>query len=105
MITEIVTFTLPVEMSREQAVSAYYRWVPTWQQSMDLLRKQFFYNPADRTGGVVYLWECMEVAQQWHGDGYRKKISEVFGSQPSFRYSDSYVGIDNASGAVTEGVV
>ena len=102
MITEIVTFPLPIEMSREQAIFAYWRSVPTWQQNLDLLRKQFLYNPADRLGGVVYLWKSLEDAKRWHGDGYQQKISEIFGSQPTFRYCESHVVIDNDSGVVIE---
>ena len=95
MITELVTFRLPAGMSREQVVEAFRKSVPAWSQNPDLIRKNYIYDAANGLAGGVYLWKRLEDAQRWHGEAFRKRIAELFGSEPSSAYFETPIVIDN----------
>ena len=45
MITEVVIFPIPKDMTREQVISLYEKSVPTWRANPDLIHKSFLYVP------------------------------------------------------------
>lgn len=100
MITEIVTFELSPDLSREQLLAKYKGTAEKWRQNPDLIHKQYFYDADRHLGGGVYLWKSLEAAKHWHGDAYRKMIQEVYGSQPDCRYLDGCLVVDNLAGLV-----
>ena len=57
MISEIVLFSLPEGLSREEAMAEYRARVPVWQSNPDLIHKAFLYDETSRRGGGVYLWK------------------------------------------------
>jgi len=57
MITEVVIFPIPKDMTREQVISLYEKSVPTWRANPDLIHKSFLYDSETRRGGGVYLWK------------------------------------------------
>ncbi len=46
MISEIVLFSLPEGMSREDVMAKYRSRVPVWQGNPDLIHKAFLYDEA-----------------------------------------------------------
>jgi hypothetical protein len=102
MITEIVFFRLPTNMSRDELVEKYRASVPNWRANSDLVHKSFLHDEHARRGGGVYLWKSLEAAQRVHGEAFRQRIRTVFGSDPEFQYFDSPIVIDNVAAAVID---
>jgi len=48
MITEVVIFPIPKDMTREQVISLYEKSVPTWRANPDLIHKSFLYDSETR---------------------------------------------------------
>jgi len=105
MITELVTFKLPSGMSRAQVFEAFRKSVPLWSGNPDLMRKNYIYDPAQGFAGGVYLWKSVEDAKKWHGDAFRKRIAEVFGSEPTSIYYETPIVIDNTTHKVSDDAV
>ncbi len=102
MITEVVTFKLPNGMTREQLVANYRQTAPKWHENPDLMRKNYLYDPANGLGGGVYLWQSIDDAQRWHGDAFRQKVNELYGSDPTFTYFETPIVVDNVAGKITD---
>jgi hypothetical protein len=102
MITEIVTFKLPAGMTREQAVEAFRKSVPIWSGNPDLIRKNYLYDAGKGVGGGVYLWNSIKDAKRWHGDAFRKRVADIFGSEPTFTYYETPIVIDNPTQKVSD---
>jgi hypothetical protein len=105
VITEIVTFQLPKEMTREQLVDNYRQTAPKWRQNPDLIRKNYLFDEASRLGGGVYLWKTMAAAKRGHDEAWRRKVVEVYGSEPQIRYFATPVVVDNAAEKIVEDTV
>ncbi len=60
MITEIVSWRLSDQMSREDAVKKFRASVRTWQANPDLIHKAFLFDEGTRGAGGVYLWKNIE---------------------------------------------
>ncbi|HEX6296530.1 MAG TPA: hypothetical protein VFZ74_08110 [Burkholderiales bacterium] len=102
MITEVVTFKLPAGMTREQVVEAFRKSVPIWSGNPDLIRKNYLYDAGQGLGGGVYLWKSVEDAKRWHGDAFRKRVADIFGSEPTFTYFETPIVIDNPTQKVSD---
>ena len=96
MITEIVMFSLPEGMSREDALAKYRLSIPIWQANPDLIRKAFLFAEASRRGGGVYLWKNVEAAKLAHGAAFQEGIRSTFGADPEFQYFETPILIDNS---------
>ena len=59
MITEIVLFSLPEGMSREDALAKYRLSVPTWQANPDLIQKAYLFDAGSRRGGPNTDLACL----------------------------------------------
>lgn len=102
MITEVVTFKLPPGMTREQLVANFRQTAPKWHANPDLVRKNYLYDATNQLGGGVYLWRSMEDAQRWHDETFRKKVVEVYGSEPTIHYYETPIVVDNEAGKITD---
>jgi dsRNA-specific ribonuclease len=102
VITEIVTFKLPNGMTREQLIANFRQTAPKWHENPDLIRKNYLYDSANALGGGVYLWKNMDDAKRWHNDVFRKKVIEVYGSDPTITYFETPIVVDNAAGKITD---
>ena len=103
MITEIVTFHLPGDMSREDAIAKFRLSAPIWQATSDLIRKAYLFDAASRRGGGVYLWKNIEAAKLAHGTDFREQIRSTFGADPEFEYFETPILVDNVSQQIIEG--
>jgi hypothetical protein len=90
-----VTFALPKGMTREQLFENYRQTAPKWRDNPDLIRKNYLYDATDRLGGGVYLWKTIASAQRWHDEAWRKKVLALYGSEPTVRYFETPIVVDN----------
>lgn len=104
MITEVVLFDLPKGMTREQVIANYRESTPRWRENPDLIRKNYLYDAQNGQGGGVYLWKDIAAAKRWHGDDFRKRMIERYGSQPVIRYYETAIVIDNEAQKTVEDV-
>ncbi len=102
MITETVYFDLPKGTSREEVLAKYRQTAPAWAGNTDLVQKYYFFDEAHSVGGGVYVWKSMEAAKKWHGDEYRARIKELYGSEPRMEYHDTLLVVDNMNGEISE---
>ena len=102
MISEIVLFSLPQGMSREEAMAKYRARVPVWQGNPDLIHKAFLYDAGSKRGGGVYLWKNIEAAKKAHGPAFQEAIQSIFGSKPEIQIFEAPIVIDNAAQQVLD---
>jgi len=102
MITEVVHFSLPVGISRDEVLSKYRQTAPAWSMNEDLVQKFYFFDAQKSVGGGVYVWKTLEAAQRWHGDEYKARIRELYGSDVHITCYDTLVVVDNVAKRVYE---
>ena len=102
MITEFVLFDLPQGFSRDDAVATMHEAAPKWLNLPDLVRKTFVYDPVTNQAGAFYLWENKAAAEAAHNEAWRQSVRDRFGSEPSIRYLDTPLVVDNALGRIIE---
>ena len=98
MITEHVLFALPPELTREQVVAGMHEVAPRWRAEKDLVRKTFIYDPSSKQAGAFYLWTNREAAELAHNEAWRKSIRAKYGSEPTIRYFETPLVVDNVLG-------
>ena len=103
MITEIVTFKLPEGMTQEDVLAAFERSAPTWKSNPDLVRKNYLVDVRNRIAGGVYLWKEKSHAEKWHDEEFRKRVKELYGSEPTSQFFDTPIVVDNAADAIMKG--
>lgn len=102
MITEYVLFDLPREFSRYDAVATMHDAAPRWLNLPNLIRKTFVYDPVANQAGAFYPWEDRASAEAAHDEAWRQGVHDRFGSEPSIRYFDTPLVVDNALGRIIE---
>jgi hypothetical protein len=98
MITAVVTFKLPPELTREQYQVQIKQASTRFQNVPDLIRKQFLNNDKG-VGGGVYLWETREAAEACYykspwDEGVRMASG---GNEPDIAWFETSVIVDNES--------
>ena len=102
MITEIVQFDLPKGISREDILDKYRQTAPAWSKNRDLVQKYYFFDEKESIGGGVYIWKTMDAARKWHGDEYKARIKELYGSEARMTCYDTLLVIDNVTEQLSE---
>ena len=102
MITEIVTFDLPKEMTREQILANFRDSIPRWRDNPDMIRKHMIFDLEKRKAGGVYLWNSVTDAKRWHDDSFRDRVKTLFGGEPSYQYFETPVVVDNEASRVLD---
>lgn len=102
MITEIVLFDLPKDISPEQIGAVFRQGAPGWQANTELMRKNYLYDRANGRAGAVYLWPDIGAAQRAHDQSWCEMIRTRFGSAPTFQYFETPVVVDNVLGRIVE---
>jgi hypothetical protein len=98
MITAVVTFKLPPEMSRGKWQENIKQVSTRFQNIPGLIRKQFLYSDKG-IGGGVYLWETREAAENCYfkspwGESVRRVSG---GNEPEIAWFETRVVVDNES--------
>ena len=99
MITAIVRFKLPDNVSLADATELFKGSVPKYEGLPGLVRKYYLHGPG--TGGGVYLWESRAAAERVYTPAWRKMIADRYGAEPEVLYFDTPVIVDNAARLVT----
>ena len=102
MITEIVTFKLPEGMTHEDVVANFEKTAPNWRANPDLIRKNYLVDAINRVAGGVYLWKERAHAEKWHGEAFRQKVKEIYGSEPEIQFFDTPIVVDNVTGEIVK---
>lgn len=99
MITAIVTFQLPAGTTAEDAARIFEASAPRYRGVPGLVRKYHVFGD-DGTGGGVYLWESRAAAEALYTAAWREMIAQRYGAEPSIRFFETPVIVDNAVGAI-----
>ncbi|HLT25881.1 MAG TPA: YdhR family protein [Zeimonas sp.] len=102
MISELVWFDLPMDMRREEVVEGMREVAPHWRANPDLIRKTFLYDPERRRTGALYLWKTRAAADAAHGEAWRRRVLEKYGSEPTREFFETPLVVDNALGRTVE---
>ena len=101
MITEIVTFRLPPNSTREDVFAAFEKTATIWSENPDLVRKNYLYDPAAGIAGGVYLWKEKAHALKWHGEEFRQRVKELYGATPTSQFFETPIVVDNVAGNIS----
>ena len=102
MITEIITFTIPEGMTRDDVIANYRRSAPTWRANPDLIRKNYIFDPETRRAGGVYTWRTIEAARKARGPEWMDRVRRTYRSEPHVQYFETPLVADNALGQTIE---
>jgi hypothetical protein len=100
MITAVVRFPLPQNVSRDDAKALFEKSAPNYRGVPGLIRKYYLYGD-DQTGGGVYLWNSREAAERFYSDAWKSMIAQRYGTQPEIRYYETPVIVENADQKAT----
>ena len=95
MITEIVTFEIPEEMSKECVFALFEQSAEIWRAYPQLHRKNYLYDPEAGIAGGVYTWDSVADAKAAHGEAFLARVAETFGSTPTFQYFETPIVVQN----------
>jgi hypothetical protein len=102
MITAIVQFRLPKQLSRSKAEELFMRSAPRYRQVPGLVRKYYLLSENGTASGGVYLFRSKEDGERLFTDEWRRYIVEKYGGEPSIVYFESPVIVDNAVGEIVK---
>ena len=102
MITVIVYFRLPNEMTREEIVYKFEHTSQKWSDNPDLIRKNYIIDLDKGIAGGVYLWKEKIHADIWLGAEFRKMVKDNFGNEPTFQFFETPIVVDNITGDITK---
>lgn len=97
MITAIVRFRLPEDVTAAKAAELFQGSAPKYQGLSGLVRKYYLFDAETATGGGVYLWESREAAEAVYTPAWRRMIAERYGAEPDIQFFDTPVVVDNAT--------
>ncbi|MEZ5650909.1 MAG: hypothetical protein R3E87_10220 [Burkholderiaceae bacterium] len=100
MITEIVSFTTPVGMTREQMLDDAQGTVERWTDYPGLVRKMFVWDAERRRGMGIYLWQSREQAEIAHDDAWLDRAERHWGNRPDIERYDCFMILENPGGEV-----
>lgn len=101
MILELVLFPSPTA-DRDAVLADARTVVARWRADPELVRKHFVLSEDGTTGGGVYLWPSRAAAERAHDAAWRAGVIARTGAEPTIRYFDLLMVIDNEAGQVVE---
>ena len=102
MILELVLFDNPPNLDRQTELEGARNVVAKWRANPDLIRKHFMRTEDGAQGGAVYLWKSRAAAEAAHGPEWRAAVKARTGAEPTCRYFDLLILLDNENDNVTE---
>ena len=101
MITVIVNFKIPVEMTRDEIISKFEISSKKWSDNQDLIRKNYLDDLDSGIAGGIYLWKEKMHAEIWLGAEFRKMVKDSYGEEPAFQFFETPIVVDNIAGDIT----
>ena len=99
MITVVVNFPLPDEMTLEQFKERMLETVPTYQAVPGLVRKNYLFDDDCRVGGGAYTFGTRKEAETCFSAEFVERVTNRFGA-PVINYFDTPIVVDNEHGVV-----
>lgn len=100
MITAIVQFKVPDDLTVEKAKEGFEEIAKSYLDTPGLIRKYFIVSD-DQIGGGVYLWETREQAEAlYNGPIWSARIEEIYGVKPEVQWFHCPVVAETALGEV-----
>jgi hypothetical protein len=66
-------------------------------------QENYLVDAKNGIGGGVYLWKEKAHAEKWHGEEFRQRVKEVYGSEPECQFFETPIVVDNLAGAIVKG--
>jgi hypothetical protein len=104
MITAIVLYDLPPQISREDCQAHFLKIAPGFLAVPGLVRKQFIHAVDGRVAGGSYLWESLAAAKAFYSGPWLDGIVERYGSAPRVTYFETFAVAEAREGRVTTAV-
>lgn len=101
MIVEMVTFDPPEGATAADIVADARSVVEHWRANPELVRKHFVRGEDGKLAGL-YVWPSREAAERGHDAAWIARFKERTGQEPTIRYFDLFMLIDNEAGTVSE---
>ena len=99
MITAIVRYALPLEISKKECRAHFHKIAPGFQAVPGLIRKQFIWSEGGIAGGV-YQWDSRAAAESFYQGPWLEGIIARYGNAPLIDYFETFAVTDNVSGEV-----
>ena len=99
MITAIVRFKVPADVTLEKVTALFQDSTPKYVDQAGLTRKYYLYSE-DGIAGGVYLWESRAAADALYTDEWKAMITERYGAPPDIQFFETPVIVDNQSSEV-----
>lgn len=104
MITVVVEIKLPASMTCDRVKEMFSNIAAMYYDIPGLIRKYFLLSENSETVGGVYLWQSRKDAEYFYTENFKLSIVEHFGSEPSIKYFETPVIVDNIMGeTITSG--
>jgi len=94
MITAIVQYKLPLEITREDCEKHFHKIAEGFRAVPGLHRKNFICADDGWAGGV-YLWDTREAAEAFYSGPWREGIRARYHMDPSIKYFETFAITDN----------
>ena len=95
MITAVVRFKLPADVTLAAATELFKGSAPKYRGMKGLVRKYYLFDDQSRIGGGVYLWKSRADAEAVYTPQWQAYIAERYGAAPDIRYFETAVVVDN----------
>jgi hypothetical protein len=102
MIVELVTFRATPGADWEAILTEARATIPRWRANAQLVRKHYLLSEDGTECGGLYIWPSREEAEAAHDAAWRAAVAQRTGSEPTIRYFDLQMLLDNEAGTVTE---
>ena len=99
MITVIVTFSVPSEVSASILEKKFLETAPMYLEAPGLVRKNYLYDRAALEAGGCYTFENRESADLWFNEERISWLTERY-SAPEIRYFETPVIVDQETGLI-----
>src|SRR5436305_11333879 len=93
MITAVVRFKLPADVTLASATELFKGSAPKYQNLPGLVRKYYLYG--EGMGGGVYLWKSRADAEKVYTAEWRRMIADRYGAEPEIMFFSTPVIVDN----------
>ncbi len=100
MITALVQFKLPQQITREKAQEIFLGSAAKYRGTPGLLRKYYVLSQDGGTAGGVYLWKSRKDAEALYTKEWERYVSDRYGAPPSVTYFESPVVVDNLTNEI-----
>src|SRR5437763_16384407 len=100
MITAVVRFKLPADVTLAAATELFKGSAPKYQNLPGLVRKYYLYG--EGTGGRVYLWKSRADAEKVYTADWRHMITDRYGAETKMTLFSTAKKINNETQQVQD---